>query len=54
MLELTFTQDKETKGKLRYALHEGPIVGSLYLAKADADKLAKDGKLVVVVKAAKD
>lgn len=55
-MELTFTQDKETDKKIRFSRNAddgGPVVGSLYVDKAEAAKLAKDGKLIIEVKGAK-
>ena len=54
-LELKFTQDKETPKKVRFSLEPdngAPVSGSLYVEKAEAEKLAKDGVLTVTIKAA--
>lgn len=45
---LTFEQDKETKNKTRYAEQaDEPIVGSLYVRKAEAAKLGKKVKVTI-------
>lgn len=54
-MELTFTQDKETPKKVRFSLEPdngAPVSGSLYVEKAEAEKLAQDGKLTIEIKAA--
>jgi hypothetical protein len=54
-LELKFTQDKETPKKVRFSLEPdngAPVSGSLYVEKAEAEKLAKDGTLTIEIKAA--
>lgn len=42
-IALTFKRDKDTKNKIRYAEQaDEPVVGSLYVVKAEADKLGDE------------
>jgi hypothetical protein len=51
-LELTFTQDKETKGTFRYAEDgDEPIIGSVYIRKPAAEKLGNPTAIKVTVEA---
>jgi hypothetical protein len=55
-MELVFTKDKETPKKVRFSLDAedgGAVSGSLYVTKDEADKIAKDDKIVVTIKGLK-
>jgi hypothetical protein len=49
---LTFTKDKETKGTFRYAEDgDEPVVGTVYVRKAAAEKLGNPEKITVSIQA---
>lgn len=54
-VSLSFEQEKETKGTIRYSeVGDDPSVGKLYLKKPAAEKLGNPETLTVTIKAGDD